>query len=84
MSIVNFSNPSQTGLIYDNYAAGTCWEPVTYYIKCAATWDFHKVSVEFYWQRLESSIYRVKEKSRVVELNCWMVLGEFTDHLNKE
>jgi len=29
MSTVNFSNPSQTGLIYNNYAAGICWEPMT-------------------------------------------------------
>jgi hypothetical protein len=53
MSIVTFSNPSQTGLIYNNYAAGICWKRVTFYIKCAAAWDIHKVSAEFYWQRLE-------------------------------
>jgi hypothetical protein len=69
MSIVNFSNPSQKGLVYNNFAAGICWVPVTYYIKCAAAWDIHKVRAKFYWQRLELSTYRVEEKWRMVELN---------------
>jgi len=56
ISIVNFSKPSQKCSIYNNYAAGICLEPVTYYIKCAVTWDIHKVRAEFYWQRLELSI----------------------------
>ena len=56
MSIVHFTNPSQKCLIYNNYEAGICLEPVTCYIKCAAAWAIHKVRAEFYWQRLELSI----------------------------
>jgi hypothetical protein len=84
MSIVNFSNPLQEGSVYNNFAAGICWVPVTYYMLCATAWDIHKFRAKFYWQRLELSTYRVAEKSRMVELNCRIVLGEIKDYLKKE